>query len=499
MDDLMKTDEFESSIKELQNLLEADEIDCPKEIAKESDTKPKHSFVTITDDKHEGWLYLEKPKEGKSYSKEEIIKYLEENGIRAGYIMSNISAMAKKGVYERSIKVALYKEAIPGEDGRFEFNVDVEALNAKSPRIRPDGSVDYTSMNILVGVAKDEVICRYHHATCGEDGYLVDGTPLYPAKTNELPVLKGKGFIYNEETGEYISEIDGKLDYKPNTELNIQNVLQIKGDVTQLNPRIDFNGNIEIDGNVESGAIIRCTRNVTITGVVEASEIYAGGDVVLKRGIQGSNKAKVISNGDVFADFIEHTSVKSKGNINSNTILNSEIFAEGIINLTGKKGTLVGGYSHARKGIKCVNLGTPAEVKTVAHVGLETKDYLKNQDIMKKDTFIREELKDILDKMNFIAGQRKIRSLTEKDIEEFNGLNDLKKKYAQELSVNKHEADEIAIIVEEAKDAEIRVEEHIYKGVIVAVDATRMPILDDTRSMVYRNLHGILEAKAIVL
>ena len=98
MDDLMKTDEFESSIKELQNLLEADEIDCPKEIAKESDTKPKHSFVTITDDKHEGWLYLEKPKEGKSYSKEEIIKYLEENGIRAGYIMSNISAMAKKGV-----------------------------------------------------------------------------------------------------------------------------------------------------------------------------------------------------------------------------------------------------------------------------------------------------------------------------------------------------------------------------------------------------------------
>ena len=244
-------------------------------------------------------------------------------------------------------------------------------------------------------------ICKYHPAVEGEAGFLVDGTPIEPPKTSELPPLKGKGFRFDPETNEYFAEIDGKLEIKDQNEIQIKGVHEIKGDVTQLNSRIEFNGDIEIDGNVESGTVIRSTRSVSISGVVEAAEIYAGGDIVLKRGIQGSNKAKVVCNGSVYADFIEHTMVKAKGDVNSNTILNSEVLADGMVNLTGKRGTVVGGYVHGRKGISCVNLGNSVEVKTVAHVGLETKDYLKNQEIMKKDASIRERLGEILERMLF--------------------------------------------------------------------------------------------------
>ena len=495
--DIFENDGLIDSIDELQKLL--GEIENGAGIELESREINKETVVRVTSDMHEGWLYLARPKEDRKYTKEEILTLLESNGIRSGLIMSNIMAMIKKGVYERSIKVAIYKECSEGQNGYYEYFVDLAAINQKTPSVKQDGSVDYSTVNLMIGVLKDQKICKYHPAVEGKAGFLVDGTPIEPTKTLELPPLKGKGFRFDPETNEYFAEIDGKLEIKDQNEIQIKGVHEIKGDVTQLNSRIEFNGDIEIDGNVESGTVIRSTRSVSISGVVEAAEIYAGGDIVLKRGIQGSNKAKVVCNGSVYADFIEHTMVKAKGDVNSNTILNSEVLADGMVNLTGKRGTVVGGYVHGRKGISCVNLGNSVEVKTVAHVGLETKDYLKNQEIMKKDASIRERLGEILERMLFISGQRKIRKITKSEINELNALNEEKKELMNDLHTNQHDQEIINKIVEEARGAEIRVEDHIYKGVIIAVDASRMPILNDTRFMKYKNENGVIEGSVIAM
>lgn len=495
--DIFEKDGLGDSIAELQQVLGTNAGE--EVVENETNEIKKETSVRVTPDRHEGWLYLARPEEGKQYIKEEILLLLESYGIKAGLIMSNILAMIKKGVYERSIKVALYKECVEGKGGYYEYFFDTDALENKTPKIKEDGSVDYTSVNLLIGVEKDQKICKYHPAVEGEEGFLIDGTPLVPAKVADLPTLKGKGFRFNPDTNEYFSELDGKLDFTDKYDIQIKGVYELKGDVTQLNPRIEFNGDIEIDGNVESGTVIRSTRSVSISGVVEAAEIYAGGDIVLKRGIQGSNKAKVVCNGSVYADFIEHTMVKAKGDVNSNTILNSEVLADGVVTLTGKRGTVVGGYVHGRKGISCVNLGNGVEVKTVAHVGLETKDYLKNQEIMKKDVSIRERLQEILERMTYIAAQRKIRQITKPEIDELNALNEEKNRLVEDLKFNQKEQEQINKIVEEARGAEIRVEDHVYKGAIIAVDASRMPILADTKYMIYKNENGIIEGSVIVM
>ncbi len=497
MGDEHNLEDLGASIAEIESLLNTNATG--ESDPDNSNKKISQTYVRVTSDKHEAWLYLARPKEEECYTKEEVIGILEQNGVHAGFIMSNIIAMVKKGVYERSIKVAMFKECIQGQNGYYEYAIDTTAVNTQNPKIREDGSVDYNSVNLLIGVLKDEKICTYHPLVEGVPGYLVDGTKIEPAKTVDLPMLKGKGFRYDEESRTYYSEMDGKLEIKDENEIQIKNVHQVKGDLNQLNSRIDFNGDIEIDGNVESGVIIRSTRSVTISGVVEAAEIYAGGDIVLKRGIQGSNKAKIVSNGNIYADFIEHSTVKAKGDINSNTILNSEVFADGKVILTGKRGTLIGGYAHGRQGISCVNLGNNVEVKTVAHVGLETKDYLKNQDVMKKDASLRSALKEILDKMNHILAKKKTAPITKEDLAELNELNAKKNEYSALLKENIKEQEIISKIVEEARYAEITVTEHVYKGAIIAVDASRMPIQENTKYMIYRGLNGIIEGSVIVM
>ena len=492
--------ELGDSIAELQRLLGETSANNPIE-AEEVKKNKKETFVRVTEDKHEGWLYLAKPQEGQTYSKEEILLLLRKNGIRTGYIMSNIIAMVKKGVYERSIKVALYKEAVEGKNGYYEFAIDTNLINTKTPRIREDGTVDYNSVNYFIGVKEGQLLCTYHPAVQGEKGYLVDGTELVPLSVGELPQMKGKGIKFEKETNQYFSEFDGRLDFKDTYEMQVNKVLSINGDVNQLNQKIEFNGDVEINGNIESGVVIRCTHSVSVSGVVEAAEIRAGGDIILKRGIQGSNKAKIIANGNVYADFIEHSEVRAQGEVKANSILNSEVYSDSTVTLTGKRGTVIGGYTHARKGISCVNAGNTSEVKTVVHVGLETKDYLKNQDVLKKDAYLRDQLKEVLEKLNSILAQKKKNPNSSQpgELVELNLLKVKKDELMQELQDNQRDEDVISKVVEEARNAEIRVEGHLYRGVIISVDASRLPIQNSTQYMIYKGNNGVIEGSVIVV
>ena len=154
---------------------------------------------------------------------------------------------------------------------------------------------------------------------------------------------------------------------------------------------------------------------------------------------------------------------------------------------------------HARKGINCVNAGNTTEVKTVLHVGLETKDYLKNQDVMKKDVFLRDQLQTLLKKMNYILASRKDGKVKKEDLESLNELNAKKNEYTQMLKDNIREQEIISKIVEESRNAEIRVEQHVYKGAIIAIDASRMPIQDNTQYMIYRDNNGVIEGSVIIV
>ena len=72
------------------------------------------SYVRITDDKTEAWLYLCAPEEGAGYDKTEIIQYLQKNKVVAGINESNVAAMCKKKIYEREVKIAVSET---GEEG----------------------------------------------------------------------------------------------------------------------------------------------------------------------------------------------------------------------------------------------------------------------------------------------------------------------------------------------------------------------------------------------
>ena len=77
----------------------------------------RDTYVRITDDKNQAWLFLAEKADGTDYQKEDLMHILADNGVIFGINQSALITMCKKQVYHREILVAQGTEAVKGEDG----------------------------------------------------------------------------------------------------------------------------------------------------------------------------------------------------------------------------------------------------------------------------------------------------------------------------------------------------------------------------------------------
>ena len=447
------------------------------------------TYLRIEKDAMTAWLYLMPPDEEQYYTKGDLERFLQHRGIVKGYHSSNLSAMIKKQVYNREIIVAQGRDGIPGQDGYFEYLFTPEEYAA--PKIREDGSVDYTNMSGLQNVHKGDKVAIYHPAVQGVDGYTIYGGELKVKPAKDLPPVRGKGIL--RENNEYFAQSDGKIEAKRG-KLDIQQVHQIFGDVTLIIGKVEFFGDVIINGNVESGVTIRAGRNIEVHGTTGNATLFAGGDVILSRGIQGGGK--ISARGSVYADFIENTTVEAGGVVQSNTILNAQVYAKDMVVTTGKRGCIIGGYAHGLKGIQAMSVGSDVDVRTILHCGYEPEDYERLLDVKHKEAEMKEKLADLVENMTDALREKRMRgSSTSADTEaKLSEWNKLKDSYFQELDSISLERERLEEIMEESKGACIKVAGNVYRNVIIGINAEQMVVDKETRFMKYSADKGVIEA-----
>ena len=459
-----------------------------------TDRLGKGTYVRVDKDAMTAWLYLTPPEEGQYYTKGGLEVFLEHRGIVKGFHRSNLSAIIKKEVYNREIIVAQGRFSVDGKDGFFEYLFTPEEYAA--PKIREDGSVDYTNMSGLQNVHKGDKVAIYHYAVPGVDGYTVYGKELKAKPAKDLPPIRGKGIV--RENDEYFAQSDGKIEAKRG-KIDIQSVHEIYGDVTLIIGKVEFFGDVVIKGNVESGVTIRAGRNIEVHGTTGNATLFAGGDVILSRGIQGGGK--ISARGSVFADFIENTTVEAGGLVQSNTILNAQIYAKDKVITTGKKGCIIGGYAHGLKGIQAMTVGSDVEVRTILHCGYEAGDYEKLLDVKRKETETKEKLAELVEGMTDALREKRMRGsstslATETKLAEWNKMKDA---FFQELDTIDQERERLEGIMAESQGACIRVEGNVYRNVIISINAEQIMVDKETRFMKYSADKGVIESTVFSL
>ena len=435
----------------------------------------KKITVTVARDKMSASIMLHEP-EDEVYTKEEIIEALNKNNVIAGIDDDVVKQLVAGDLYDEEVVVAKGTPPVQGKDGYFEFFFDI--VSRTKPLIREDGSADYSAMGRLATIQEGDLIAKYHNSVQGEKGETVTGAELMPRYVRELPVLRGKSIARNDETNEYTATASGKISYQ-NGNVEILVVYEIDTDVDSITGNIEFYGDIVITGNVESGVTVRSGRNITIEGTVSSAKLFAAGDIVLQRGIQGGGKGKVSARGNVFADFIEYAEITAGGDVNANSIIGSQIDASGHVVLQGKRGSVMGGVTHGLKGITLKTAGNLSEVKTTLHAGFKEEDYQKTADLIREEKELTQTVNQLVEKMTAILQQRKKSNtgFNKKQKAILLELNDKKEEYYKRIDEIGKDKQELATKMALGRTASIIIKGDIFRGTTVSIDVASLNVM----------------------
>lgn len=450
--------------------------------------------VTLAEDFMSAEISLSPPEGEEFYTVPEIIRTLRERKVVNGILTEDIMSMIVNHTYDENVLIAKGQPVTPGTEGYYEFLIDME--EKKTPEIREDGSVDYTAMSRLINVAEGDKIAIYHPAVQGIKGFNVCGTEINPKYAKEQPPLRGK-YITKNDDNEYFATMSGKISLS-NNNIEILNIYEINGDIDATKGSIDFYGDMIVNGNVEDGVTLRAGRNLTINGTVSGAKIFAGGDIVLSRGIQGHDIGKVSARGDVFAQFIEYANVSAGGNVRANYIMNSDVRAGGFVYAEGSNGSVIGGSVNGVKGVDIMDAGNISEPKTLLHAGFSEEDYREYNRLSGKEVKAKQKLSEIISKMTTLLTIGKEVGITAEQKTRIKLLNLQKGEIYAEIDKLASDKKFLNDKLVAGANASIVIRGTVYRNTLISIDMAIMAILKEEQYVRFVCRNEGIERKVIL-
>ena len=348
-----------------------------------------------------------------------------------------------------------------GEDGSYEFFFRTQL--SKKPVILEDGSVDYKNIDWMENVKKNQKIAYYHVAQEGREGRTVTGKAIPARKGKELKMLSGKGFELLSDRRTYISAKDGKIEYV-NDKIIITDML-VLDDVTTSTGNIQFDGSVHIRGNIGKGVSISSTKDIIVDGFVEAAELSAQGDIILKKGCNASGRGNISAGKDLMARFLEGAKIHTQGSVKINYCMNCDIHAEDKIEVTGM---IAGGVSYAAGGIKVADIGNISGIRTIIRVG-------EDEEFLKREVLLNGKMNEVEEELQML--QRATEDFQGKYPVEIRNTNPVYLKmedavYTKKLELEKltDAKDSMKQYREKFRDAGIEVTRSIYEGSYIEIN-----------------------------
>lgn len=453
--------------------------------------------VQISEDAMAAYLTLLKPLPGEAYTVEQLLEVLRQQGVVYGVRTDVLKKMIEKKLFDVRVQVAFGKPAVDGQDGVYEYNFKQNP--DKKPAIRKDGSVDYWSMNLIETVVEGQVIAIYKPVVPGTDGMTVRGAVLPARLGREQAPLKGRGFVRSNDNLTYVAITDGKIE-RVNNRINISNVHEIFSNVDSLFGNIDFAGDVIIHGNVCNGMSVRVGGTLTIDGVVEGANLWAGKDIVLRGGVLGNGLAEIFARGDIYARFFEYSKVEALGMIQADAFLQSQVECKKYILLEGKKGAIIGGNVHAIEGITVNEVGNETEIKSTIEIGIGETIYQEMNEIRQSLSDLSASIRKLEYSIQKFDAKGDVKDLAFKnDPRRMNLLRALIRDSSME-KMKKARMEELNAQEEAARGATLKINRKIHPGTMVIIGNVKNLVKEEQVAVEYvrRGDKIVLKGDALV-
>ena len=416
---------------------------------------------------------------GKKLTKDEILWLLNKRGVKAGIKEDVIEQFLLERQYCTPYVVARAELPVEGTDAKIEyfFNTDL----TKRPKMFEDGSVDFHQLDNLSKVEKDQVLAILTPAVHGKPGTDVLGRPIQPRKVNVVFLKQSKNARLSPDGLQLISNVNGHA-VLADKQVFVSDTYEIPGNVDVATGDVEYTGNVVIAGNVNSGYKVHADGDVIVEGIVEGAEITAGGQIVLKRGIQGMNKGVLAAGTNIVAKFIESAQVKAGGFIQTESIMHSKVTAGSEITVSGKKGFITGGIIRAGKSVEAKTAGSVMGTQTIIEVGENMNLVEEERALLQEKRSIRENIDKTEKILFYISKKIKDREqLPKEKIVQFQQLSLSDKQFKKRLEEINTRLEELDLLLENSTKGFVQVDDIMYPGCKVTISNISTYIREETK------------------
>ncbi len=411
---------------------------------------------------------------GALISLEEFVKDLHYRYVTYGIKEDNLRAYFEFArEYCKDIVVAEGIAPRHGEDARIEYYFNTD-LNVK-PAQNEDGSVDFFHLNTVCPCTAGQELARIIPADEGEYGYNVKGEKIRPRDVKRVTLKFGRNIELSEDRLSITSMVDGHVTLIDD-KVFVSNVLEVEN-VDNSTGNIDYEGSVEINGNVCANFEVRARGNIIVRGVVEGALLVAGGDIIIERGVNGMGKGVLAAKGNIVSKFLENVTASAGGYVSTDSILHCRVYAGTEVNVSGKRGFITGGQVCATNLISVKTLGSPMGASTIIEVGVQPEMKNKFQDMQKQVAELNKTLRSI--KPILDAYEQKKANGVAVDKERIQYILSLKQAYAQKSAEVEKLIDEIERIqdlIENKNNAQVEVSGEVYPGTRIVISEVSMVV-----------------------
>lgn len=452
-------------IVSLDNYIKAGEFESPFLLREEPIIPENERCVVTIPEKAERALarFYPPSTNGALLTEDEIVSDLKLAGIRHGIKRKAIEHFLAHHEYCKDYIIAEATLPVEGHSASIEYFFDVN-VTAK-PKLNEDGSVDFHQLGNIKLVESGDKLATLTPADRGKQGISVTGNPLLPKKVKNRRLRFGRNIRISKDKCNIYSKVSGHVSLVDDMVM-VSDVYQVPANVDSSTGDIDFNGTVQVTGNVNTGYTIKAEGDIIVNGVVEGAVLISGGNIVLKRGMQGMDRGELRAAGNITAKFLENCKVKCGGSLKADAVLHSDVECGEKIEVLGKKGLINGGSIMTYADIHATSFGSTMGSATRVEI-ISDKELLKHANTLAEKI---EEIEESLKKIEKAAEEMK------KQVQSGQGILPEQLQYIKKAGASKpvlikewqemkYERESILSQVERNKYACIRVEDTLYSGV----------------------------------
>lgn len=397
--------------------------------------------------------------------RKDIIDTVVTAGVKFGLLEDVIEEFLSSRVYCTDIVIAKAMMPVEGKNAsvRYYFSTNM----TRQPKMNEDGTVDFHQLKLINHVKKNDILAELILMEAGKPGIDVTGRLIKQKPVHNSVLRHGPKIRQSEDGLRLISEVDGHV-YLIGDKIMVSDMYEIKSDIDLTTGDIEYSGSVSIKGNVRTGFTVRAKGTIFVEGVVEGATLISDAGIVLSRGMQGMNRGKLITKGDVVAKFIENATVECDGSVTAEAILHSKIYAGKEIVVNGRKGFVTGGELHSGLEIHVKSAGSTMGTCTLLEVGVDPKVVLEYHNLEKE---LSEHNKELY-KLNQILElfQKKFHGQIPADkIMTYCTTKESYDKRKAELEKGMERFQYLAKIIDNNKDGSIIVDRTIYSGCKIVI------------------------------